>query len=64
MAMYADSPAAVCTASLWIVGLGAIIGYFCLVIAKVGLQKQQREVSQTSRRNSPALYFYRFVTDI
>jgi hypothetical protein len=37
MALYADSPAAVWTASLWIIGLGAIFGYFCLLIAKVRL---------------------------
>jgi hypothetical protein len=35
MALYADSPAAIWMASLWIFGLGAIFGYFCLLIAKV-----------------------------
>jgi hypothetical protein len=37
MALYADSPAAVWSASLWIVWLGAIFGYFCLLVAKVRL---------------------------
>jgi hypothetical protein len=35
MTIYADSPAAVWSASLWIVAMGAIFGYFCLLIAKV-----------------------------
>jgi hypothetical protein len=35
MAIYSDSPAVVWTASLWIVGMGAIFAYFCLLIAKV-----------------------------
>ena len=34
IAMYADSPNAVWSASLWIVLLGSIFGYFCLLIAK------------------------------
>jgi hypothetical protein len=37
MAIYSDSPAAVWSATLWIVGLGAIFGYFCLLVAKVRL---------------------------
>ena len=35
IAMYADSKSAVLSASFWIVLLGTIFGYFCLLIAKV-----------------------------
>ena len=34
IAMYADSPKAVGVAVLWLLGLGAVFGYFCLLIAK------------------------------
>jgi hypothetical protein len=37
MAIYSNSPAAVWSATLWIVWLGAIFGYFCLLVAKVRL---------------------------
>jgi hypothetical protein len=65
MAMYADSPAAVWTASLWICGLGAIFGYFCLLIAKVCTTPITTDGrSKSSRRNTLTRYFYHFVTDI
>jgi amino acid permease len=35
IAMYSNSPRAVLSASFWIVILGGIFGYFCLLIAKV-----------------------------
>ena len=35
IALYADNPRAVFSATLWIVLLGAIFGYFCILIAKV-----------------------------
>jgi hypothetical protein len=37
MAIYSDDPAAVWSATLWIVVLGGIFGYFCLLVAKVRL---------------------------
>jgi hypothetical protein len=45
MALYADSPAAVWSATLWIVVLGAIFGYFCLLVAKVRLHERERNLS-------------------
>lgn len=35
IAMYANSPRAILSASIWIMILGIIFGYFCLIIAKV-----------------------------
>ena len=45
MTIYSDNPAAVWSATLWIVGLGAIFGYICLLVAKVRRNDRKRTMS-------------------
>jgi hypothetical protein len=56
MAIYSDNPAAVWSATLWIVGLGAIFGYFCLLVAKVRLIDREGMFPSTNPRASPTIF--------